>query len=78
VTWVTFETLEGGLVVAQLRHIVAIYDEQGQVKLATAAGGEHVLKEMSVQRAVARISAAEDAEAAAAVAAQAPASLLPF
>ncbi len=29
----------GGLVVVQVRHVVAIYDEQGEVKLATAAGG---------------------------------------
>ena len=50
----------------QLRHIVAIYDEQGQVKLATAAGGEHVLKDMSVQRTAARVSAAVEAHVAAA------------
>ena len=61
--WVSFETADGGLVVLQLRHIVAIYDEQGQVKLATAAGGEHVLKDMSVQRAAARISEADEAAA---------------
>lgn len=61
--WVSFETADGGLVVVQLRHIVAIYDEQGQVKLATAAGGEHVLKDMSVQRAAARISEADEAAA---------------
>ena len=66
VSWVTFETAAGGLVVVQLRHIVAIYDEQGQVKLATAAGGEHVLKDMSVQRAAARIAAAVEAQVAAA------------
>lgn len=58
-SWVSFETASGGLVVIQLRHIVSIYDEQGQVKLATAAGGEHVLKDMSVQRAAARISEAD-------------------
>jgi len=63
VNWVSFETADGGLVVVQLRHIVAIYDEQGQVKLATAAGGEHVLKDMSVQRAAARISEADEAAA---------------
>jgi hypothetical protein len=61
VSWVTFETAVG-LVVVQLRHIVAIYDEQGQVKLATAAGGEHVLKDMSVQRAAARVSAVVEAD----------------
>lgn len=60
-SWVTFETAVG-LVVVQLRHIVAIYDEQGQVKLATAAGGEHVLKDMSVQRAAARVSAVLEAD----------------
>ncbi len=52
-SWVTFET-------------VAIYDEQGEVKLATAAGGEHVPKDMSVQPAAARISAAVQAHVAAA------------
>ena len=29
VSWVTFEAATGGLVTVQLRHIVAIYDEQG-------------------------------------------------
>jgi hypothetical protein len=67
-SWITFETQDGGLVAVQLRHVVAIYDEQGQVKLATAAGGEHVLKDISVQRAAARVSAAVDAEAVAATA----------
>jgi hypothetical protein len=65
-SWVSFETAAGGLVMLQLLHIVAIYDEQGQVKLATAAGGEHVLKDMSVQRAAARVSAAVEAHVAAA------------
>ena len=62
-SWVTFETA-AGLVVVQLRHVVAIYDEQGQVKFATAAGGEHVLKDMSVQRAAARVTAAVEADTA--------------
>jgi hypothetical protein len=61
VSWVTFEAATGGLVVVQLRHIVAIYDEQGQVKLATAAGGVHSLKDVTVQRAAAIVSRAEDA-----------------
>ncbi len=60
-SWVTFEAATGGLVVVQLRHIVAIYDEQGAVKLATAAGGVHVLKEMTVQRAAGIVSNAEEA-----------------
>ncbi|HEY4045062.1 MAG TPA: hypothetical protein VGM32_24900 [Rhodopila sp.] len=60
-SWVTFEAATGGLVVVQLRHIVAIYDEQGQVKLATAAGGVHSLKDVTVQRAAAIVSRAEDA-----------------
>ncbi|MDR3534484.1 MAG: hypothetical protein P4L90_28465 [Rhodopila sp.] len=63
-SWVTFEAATGGLVVVQLRHIVAIYDEQGAVKLATAAGGVHVLKDMTVRRAAAIVSGAEDAVAA--------------
>jgi hypothetical protein len=60
-SWVTFEAATGGLVSVQLRHIVAIYDEQGSVKLATASGGVHILKDMTVQRAAAVVSNAEDA-----------------
>ncbi len=63
-TWVTFEVAGGGLVAVQQRHIVAIYDEQGSVKLATAAGGVHVLKTTTVQRAVMVVSAAADAATA--------------
>jgi hypothetical protein len=63
-TWITFETASGGLVAVQVRHIVAIYDEQGCVKLATVAGGEHILKDMSVQRAAARVSEAVEAAVA--------------
>jgi hypothetical protein len=63
-SWITFETVSGGLVVAQLRHIIAIYDEQGQVKLATVGGGEHILKDVSVQRAAARVSASSDSDGA--------------
>jgi hypothetical protein len=61
VSWVTFEAATGGLVVVQVRHVVAIYDEQGAVKLATAAGGVHVLKDITVQRAAAIVSSAQDA-----------------
>jgi hypothetical protein len=61
VSWVTFEVATGGLVVVQLRHVVAIYDEQGAVKLETVSGGVHILKEMTVQRAAALVSKAEDA-----------------
>lgn len=60
-SWVTFETVPSGLVTVQLRHIVAIYDEQGSVKLTTSSGGVHVLKEITVQRAAAMVSKAEDA-----------------
>jgi len=63
VSWVTFEVAGGGLVAVQLQHIVAIYDEQSAVKLATTAAGVHVLKETTVQRAVMLISNAADAEA---------------
>ena len=55
-SWVTFETVSGGLVMLQLRHIEAIYDEQGVVKLATASGGVHVLRDMTVQRAAAIVT----------------------
>jgi len=61
---VTFDAAGGGLVVVQSRHIVAIYDEQGTVKLATTAGGVHVLKDMTVQRAAAIVSTATDTDAA--------------
>ena len=64
-SWVTFEAAAGGLLVVQLRHVVAIYDEQGSVKLATTAGGVHVLKDISVQRAAGIVSRAEDASAVA-------------
>ncbi|MGD0106600.1 MAG: hypothetical protein ABSC06_21560 [Rhodopila sp.] len=62
-SWVTFEAATGGLVVVQVRHVVAIYDEQGAVKLATAAGGVHILKDITVQRAAALVSKALDAAA---------------
>ncbi len=60
-SWITFETVTGGLVVVQVRHVVAIYDEQGEVKLATASGGVHILKDISVRRAAAIVSQAEEA-----------------
>ncbi len=59
-TWVTFETAGGGLVTLQVRHIEAIYDEQGLVKLSTASGGVHILKDMTVQRAAAVVSDAAE------------------
>ena len=59
--WISFETAGGGLVTVQLQHVVAVYDEQGSVKLSTAAGGVHVLKDITVRRAVAMVSAAADA-----------------
>jgi hypothetical protein len=42
---------------------VAIYDEQGSVKLATSSGGVHILKDITVQRAASMVSKAEDATA---------------
>jgi hypothetical protein len=63
VSWVTFEAAAGGLVVVQARHVAAIYDEQGTVKLATTAGGVHVLKDMTVQRAAALVTKASEAAA---------------
>ena len=54
--WATFETEGGGLLKVQVRHVVAIYDEQGVVKLSTAAGGVHTLAQgVSVQKAAAVI-----------------------
>jgi hypothetical protein len=61
--WVTFEVAGGGLVAVQPRHVVAIYDELGAVKLATTAGGVHVLKDMTVNRATAIVSRAAEADA---------------
>jgi hypothetical protein len=64
-SWVTFEVPEGGLVTVQPQHVVAIYDEQGVVKLSTTACGVHVLKDTTVQRAAMQVTAAAEAEAAA-------------
>jgi hypothetical protein len=58
--WVSFATESGGLVMVQPMHVVAIYDEQGAVKLATTAGGVHILKDMTVRRAAALVAAAAD------------------
>jgi hypothetical protein len=58
--WVTFTTESGGLVVVQPLHVVAIYDEQGAVKLATTASGVHILKDMTVRRAAALVAAASE------------------
>jgi hypothetical protein len=60
VSWVTFDAATGGRVAVHVRHVVAIYDEQGEVKLATTAGGVHILKDITVQRAVAMVARAED------------------
>ena len=49
--------------VVQVQHVVAIYDEQGAVKLATTASGVHILKDITVQRAAALVSSAQDAAA---------------
>lgn len=62
-SWVTFEAATGGLVVVQLTHVVAIYDEQGEVKLATASGGVHILKDITVQRAASMVTRAQEAVA---------------
>lgn len=61
-SWVIFEVAGGGLVAVQRQHVVAIYDEQGVVKLSTTAGGVHLLKDGTVQRAVTRLTASAEAE----------------
>jgi hypothetical protein len=61
--WVTFEVVGGGLVAVQPSHVVAIYDELGAVKLATTACGVHILKDITVQRAIAMVSRAAEADA---------------
>lgn len=63
-SWITFEAASGGLVVVQAAHVVSIYDEQGEVKLATTACGVHVLKDITVQRAAGIVSNATDGDAA--------------
>ena len=63
-SWITIDAAAGGLVVVQTCYVVAIYDEFGAVKLATTAGGVHVLKDMTMRRAAAMVSAAADAHAA--------------
>jgi hypothetical protein len=65
-SWITFEVAGGGLVAVQPQHVVAIYDEQGAVKLSTTASGVHVLKDTTVQRAATRLTAAAEAETEAA------------
>jgi hypothetical protein len=62
-TWVTFEVAGGGLVAVQRQHVVAIYDEQGVVKLSTTASGVHILKDTTVQRAAIKLTDAAEAEA---------------
>ena len=62
-SWVTFEVAGGGLVAVQSQHVVAIYDEQGVVKLSTTASGVHVLKDTTVRRAAMRLTSAAENEA---------------
>ena len=63
-SWVTFEAAGGGLVAVQPQHVAAVYDEQGVVKLSTTASHVHVLKDITVQRATMRLTAAAEAETA--------------
>lgn len=64
-SWAIFEVAGGELVAVQPQHVVAIYDEEGVVKLSTTASGVHVLKATTVQRAAMRLTVtAEDAAAA--------------
>ncbi len=59
--WVTFETKGGGLLKVQAHHVVAIYNELGDVKLATTAGGVHTLSNgMSVAQAASLIGDSDD------------------
>ncbi len=60
--WVTFETGGGGLLKVQTQHVVAIYNEQGSVKLSTSAGGVHIIPSMTVQQAAQRVSQAAEAD----------------
>ncbi len=57
--WVNFETEGGGLLKVQARHVVAIYDELGTVKVSTTAGGVHTLAAgISVQNAARMVDVA--------------------
>ena len=58
--WVTFETTGGGLLKVQAQHIVAIYDEQGAVKLSTTAGGVHILADGVTVQSAAQTAAESD------------------
>ena len=60
--WVTFETAGGGLLKVQTQHVVAIYNEQGSVKLSTTAGGVHILPGITVQQAAHRVTQAAESE----------------
>ena len=58
--WVTFETEGGGLLKVQARHVVAIYNELGSVKVSTTAGGVHTLAGgVTVQNAAQLVDLAE-------------------
>ena len=61
-SWVTFETMGGGLLKVQAVHIVAIYDEQGAVKLSTTAGGVHTLAAGATVQKAAQATADAEAE----------------
>jgi hypothetical protein len=55
--WVTFPTEGGGLLKVRARHVVAIYDELGVVKVSTVGGGVHILAaSITVQKAAASMT----------------------
>ncbi len=59
--WVTFDTKGGGVLKVQAQHVVAIYNELGEVKLATSAGGVHTLSDgMSVAQAAILVGDTQD------------------
>ncbi len=60
--WVMFETDGGGLLKVQASHIVAIYDEQGVVKLSTTAGGVHTLVRATTVQSAAQVISNAGAE----------------
>lgn len=64
-SWIVFETEGGGLVAVQPQHVVAIYDEQGVVKLSTTAAGVHILKGTTVRHATTKLTSAAEADDAA-------------
>lgn len=51
--WITCNAADGGLMAVHPVPVARVYDDQGAVKLAAAAGSVHTLREKPVRRVVA-------------------------